>query len=77
MICAWVQRRREFPTRATQAMQVLIQNSVIGRVLESGDKLSPPLFLRLLELLPLMRRILARLLGLGVRPEPIGLPVPA
>src|SRR5207247_375311 len=42
-----VQRRREFPTRATQAMQVFIQNRVIGQVLESTEKLSPPFLLRL------------------------------
>ena len=37
-----VQRRREFPTRATQRLQLLIQNRVIGQVLQSTKKLSPP-----------------------------------
>jgi 2-polyprenyl-6-methoxyphenol hydroxylase-like FAD-dependent oxidoreductase len=64
-----VQRRREFPTRATQRMQLLIQNRVIGRVLDTAKPLSPPLFLRL----PLLRRVLARLVGMGFRPEHIRL----
>jgi len=72
-----VQRRREFPTRATQGMQVLIQNRVIGRVLESAKPLSPPLFVRLLQRLPWLRRRLARLIGMGFRPEHIRVPAPA
>ena len=71
-----VQRRREFPTRATQRLQVLIQNRVIGRVLES-DNLSPPLVLRLLQRLPYLTRLPARLIGIGFRPEHIRLPAPA
>jgi 2-polyprenyl-6-methoxyphenol hydroxylase-like FAD-dependent oxidoreductase len=71
-----VQRRREFPTRATQAMQVLVQNRVIGRVLATDKPLSPPRFLRLLPHLPWLRRGLARLVGIGFRPEHIRLPPP-
>jgi 2-polyprenyl-6-methoxyphenol hydroxylase-like FAD-dependent oxidoreductase len=72
-----VQRRREFPTRATQAMQVFIQNRVIGRVLKSTGKLSLPLALRLLGLMPFLARIPARLIGLGVRPEHVRAPAEA
>jgi 2-polyprenyl-6-methoxyphenol hydroxylase-like FAD-dependent oxidoreductase len=64
-----VQRRREFPTRATQQLQLFIQNRVIGRVLESTGQLSPPLALRLLDQWALLRRVPARLIGLGFRPE--------
>ncbi len=72
-----VQRRREFPTRATQQLQLFIQNRVIGRVLESTGQLSPPLALRLLGQWPLLRRIPARLLGLGFRPEHVMSPAAA
>jgi len=72
-----VQRRREFPTRATQQLQLFVQNRVIGRVLQSTDKLSPPLLLRLLGQWPLLRRIPARLIGLGFRPEHVKLPAAA
>jgi len=65
-----VQRRREFPTRITQRAQVLIQNRIIGRVLTTQAKsFSPPLPLRLMRRWPFLRRIPARLIGMGVRPE--------
>ncbi len=69
-----VQRRREFPTRAMQAVQIFMQNRVIGRVLESKEKLSPPLPLRLLGRWPLLQRLPARLIGLGFRPEHVRMP---
>jgi 2-polyprenyl-6-methoxyphenol hydroxylase-like FAD-dependent oxidoreductase len=69
-----VQRRREFPTRATQRLQLFVQNRMIGRVLQSTGKPSPPLLLRLLGHWPLLRRIPARLIGIGFRPEHVKLP---
>ncbi len=65
-----VQRRRELPTRITQRAQVIIQNRIIGRVLTTQAKAFPlPLPLRLLRVWPFLRRIPARLVGLGVQPE--------
>jgi len=72
-----VQHRREFPTRATQQLQLFVQNRVIGQVLQSTRKLSPPLAVRLLGQWPLLRRIPARLIGLGFRPEHVKLPAAA
>jgi 2-polyprenyl-6-methoxyphenol hydroxylase-like FAD-dependent oxidoreductase len=69
-----VQHRREFPTRATQRLQVVIQNRVIGRVLASTAKMSPPFLVRLLGWVPLLRRVPARLIGLGFRPEHVSAP---
>jgi 2-polyprenyl-6-methoxyphenol hydroxylase-like FAD-dependent oxidoreductase len=69
-----VQDRREFPTRVTQAVQVFIQNNVIRNALASERELRPPLLLRLLRSFPLLRRVPARVLGLGVRPEHIRTP---
>jgi 2-polyprenyl-6-methoxyphenol hydroxylase-like FAD-dependent oxidoreductase len=63
-----VQRRRELPTRIIQRMQMFIQKRVIRRVL-SGDKFSPPLFIRLIARFPFLNRIPARLIGIGFRPE--------
>jgi len=70
---AKVQERRAFPTRVTQAAQVFVQNNVIGRALES-DPLQAPWLLRLISRLALLRRIPARLVGLGVRPEHVRTP---
>ena len=72
-----VQRRREFPTRATQRLQVLVQNRVISRVLRSGKPVEVPLALRLLGWWPFLRRLPARLIGMGFRPEHVELPARA
>jgi 2-polyprenyl-6-methoxyphenol hydroxylase-like FAD-dependent oxidoreductase len=66
---AKVQKRREFPTRLTQAVQVQIQKNVIGQVLKSSQEVKPPFVFRLLKWLPWLARIPARIIGLGFRPE--------
>jgi 2-polyprenyl-6-methoxyphenol hydroxylase-like FAD-dependent oxidoreductase len=69
-----VQERRLFPVRVTQRLQLAIQNRVISAALQGGAQISPPLFLRAMNAVPLLRRLPARLLGLGVRPEHIRSP---
>jgi 2-polyprenyl-6-methoxyphenol hydroxylase-like FAD-dependent oxidoreductase len=69
-----VQRRRTFPTRATQRLQLFVQNNVIKSVLSSNKPLSPPWAAKLLGRWPLLQRIPARLLGLGFRPEHVRTP---
>ncbi|TFV69245.1 FAD-dependent oxidoreductase [Bradyrhizobium frederickii] len=65
-----VRRRREFPVKMTQRMQVLVQNNIISGALRSGDRpLKVPLIVRLITALPWLQGIPARLLALGVRPE--------
>ena len=64
-----VQRRREWPTRLTQRFQLLVQNRLIRRVLGSTEQIAPPFLLRLLARFPFLRRIPARLIGIGFRPE--------
>ena len=66
-----VQRRRELPTRLTQRLQTLIQNRVIRRVLQTTRTPKPPLLMRLLGAFPMLRRLPARLVGMGFRPEHI------
>jgi len=69
-----VQRRRDFPTRATQRMQVIIQNNVILKVLGGRKALTLPWPLKLLRSWPILRRIPARLVGVGFRPEHVKTP---
>ncbi len=69
-----VQRRRSFPTWATQRLQILIQNRVIKRVLASSKPLSLPWPLKLARRFPILRRIPARLIGIGFRPEHVSTP---
>jgi len=65
-----VRRRREFPVKMTQGMQVVVQNNIISGALQGGDRpLKVPLVLRLLTALPWLQGVPARLLALGVRPE--------
>lgn len=69
-----VQRRRQFPTWATQKLQVLIQNNVIRHVLASTQSLTLPWGLKLMQQRPFLRRIPGRLIGMGFRPEHVRTP---
>ena len=64
-----VQAHRLWPVRATQAIQVFLQNRMIAPTLAGTRPLRPPLAARLLNAVPYLRRIPARVLGLGVQPE--------
>jgi 2-polyprenyl-6-methoxyphenol hydroxylase-like FAD-dependent oxidoreductase len=64
-----IQTRRELPTRVTQRLQLAVQDRIIARVLTDTQPLKSPLAVRLLARYPFLRRIPARIIGLGVRPE--------
>ncbi len=66
---AKVQQRREWPTRVTQRLQIAIQNRVIRNVLAGTQTLKPPLPLEIISRVPMLQRIPARVVGLGIRPE--------
>ncbi|HEX4629573.1 MAG TPA: FAD-dependent oxidoreductase [Chthoniobacterales bacterium] len=70
-----VQKRREWPVRLIQTMQVFIHRRVVsGRPSSSADD-SLPLIGRLFRWFPLLRRLPARFIGIGPRPEHIRSPV--
>jgi 2-polyprenyl-6-methoxyphenol hydroxylase-like FAD-dependent oxidoreductase len=69
-----VQKRRMFPTRMTQSLQLIVQNNVIGHVLGGRRQLQAPLLLRLASHFAPLRRMTARLVGVGVRPEHVHSP---
>jgi 2-polyprenyl-6-methoxyphenol hydroxylase-like FAD-dependent oxidoreductase len=70
-----VRRRRLWPARVIQRVQVTIQNQVIDPVISSGPRaLKVPLPLKLLNRYPSLRRWPAQLLGVGVRPEHVHSP---
>jgi 2-polyprenyl-6-methoxyphenol hydroxylase-like FAD-dependent oxidoreductase len=71
---AAVQKRREWPTKMTQRVQVFIQNKVVKRVLADARPITLPFPLRLLRSFPILRRIPARMIGLGFRPEHVKSP---
>ena len=70
-----VQRRRMLPTRIIQAMQRTAQNRIIDRVvLKNLPITGPPRFIRLMQRFPVLQRIPAWLIGMGVRREHISSP---
>jgi 2-polyprenyl-6-methoxyphenol hydroxylase-like FAD-dependent oxidoreductase len=64
-----VQRRREWPMKVTQRLQILAQDRLITRVLRSTQPLAPSRFFRWTTRYPRLARIPGRLIGMGVRPE--------
>jgi hypothetical protein len=70
MTLAAVQHRRELPTRITQAFQVFAHKQ-LSRTLGNPAPVTPPWILRFLSKRPLFRRLTARFLAVGVRPEHI------
>jgi 2-polyprenyl-6-methoxyphenol hydroxylase-like FAD-dependent oxidoreductase len=69
-----IQRRRIWPARMTQRMQLLMQNRLIGPALQGVRRPKPPLVFELLNAVPALQRIPARLLALGFRPEHVRTP---
>ncbi|SIO55520.1 2-polyprenyl-6-methoxyphenol hydroxylase [Bradyrhizobium erythrophlei] len=70
-----VRRRREFPVRMTQRMQVIAQNNIVSAALKPGNQpLKVPLVVRLITAVPWLQGITARLVGLGIRPEHVHSP---
>src|SRR6266700_3780135 len=70
-----VRRRREFPVRVTQRMQLIVQNNIISMALRPGGRpLKVPLFARLITAVPWLQGITARFVGIGVRPEHVRSP---
>jgi len=65
-----VQLRRQLPTQLTQRFQILAHRRVLAPTLRRDSRIRRlPLPLRLLQRFPALRRIPARAIGLGFRPE--------
>jgi 2-polyprenyl-6-methoxyphenol hydroxylase-like FAD-dependent oxidoreductase len=69
-----VQARRTMPMRVIQWLQLQIQNRVLSPVLGTAKRPKPPVAARFFNWFPLLRRIPARLIGLGVRAEHVRTP---
>ncbi|MDI1460574.1 FAD-dependent oxidoreductase [Catellatospora sp. KI3] len=64
-----VRRRRRFPTVVTQRIQRVAQSRVIGTALRASGPVNAPAPVRLLQRLPFLQALTARLVGIGARPE--------
>jgi 2-polyprenyl-6-methoxyphenol hydroxylase-like FAD-dependent oxidoreductase len=70
-----IQRRRSLPTRLTQGVQVYIHRNFIHPALGNRKPIHRlPFRLRLLQQFPRLRRLPARIVGLGFRPEHVATP---
>jgi 2-polyprenyl-6-methoxyphenol hydroxylase-like FAD-dependent oxidoreductase len=67
-----VQERREMPVRLIQRIQVFVHRRINGRSSGKDDKL--PVIGRLFRWFPFLRRLPARFIGIGPRPEHIQSP---
>jgi 2-polyprenyl-6-methoxyphenol hydroxylase-like FAD-dependent oxidoreductase len=69
-----VQRRRTFPMKVVQAMQLGVQSQIVDPLLDSDKPVTAPWIVRLFNRFPFLRRIPARIVGIGVRPEHVHSP---
>jgi 2-polyprenyl-6-methoxyphenol hydroxylase-like FAD-dependent oxidoreductase len=69
-----VQRRRLWPARATQAAQAAMQRNVLLPAVAGAGELHLPWPMRVVSHTPALQRAVARLLGMGVRPERVESP---
>ena len=71
-----IRRRREFPVKMTQRLQVVVQDQIISGALRPGNHPTRvPLILRLISAMPWLQGFPARIVALGVRPEHVHSPV--
>ena len=65
---AKVQKRRKFPTRLTQMLQINA-HKVFRRVFETAGPMKAPWQLKAALHIPGVQRLIARIIGVGIRPE--------
>jgi len=68
-----VQKRRALPTWLIQRIQLLIQNRMMDRILGDDRPVRAPMAVLMLNKYPFLRRIPARIVGVGFRPEHVHL----
>jgi 2-polyprenyl-6-methoxyphenol hydroxylase-like FAD-dependent oxidoreductase len=73
-LLASVQQRRSLPMRAIQRIQVIVQNMLLAPALASAERPTLPFPIKLMTWFPILRRIPARVIGMGFRPEHIHTP---
>ena len=69
-----IEARRTPSVKFTQWLQLTIQKRIISPVLASQERPKPPQIFKLFNVLPILRRIPARLIGIGIRPEHVQTP---
>jgi hypothetical protein len=60
--------------KVVQAMQLGVQSRIVDPLLDSDKPVTAPWIVRLFNHFPFLRRIPARIVGIGVRPEHVHSP---
>jgi hypothetical protein len=68
---ARIQRRRNLPTRITQAFQLTILRDLYPKNLQDDTMTHVPPVFRAFQSIPALRHLTGRFIGLGLRPEHI------
>jgi 2-polyprenyl-6-methoxyphenol hydroxylase-like FAD-dependent oxidoreductase len=68
-----VQRRRQFPTQVTQAVQVRALRGLYPKDLHDDRSRHLPFAFRLFRRIPALRHLTGRFIGIGIRPEHVQL----
>jgi 2-polyprenyl-6-methoxyphenol hydroxylase-like FAD-dependent oxidoreductase len=66
---AAVEKRRSFPTKATQKLQLMMRSSSRNNQAEERKRKGPPAFIKGIARWPLLAHLAGRLIGLGFRME--------
>ena len=66
---AEVQKRRETAVAFIQKLQRVVQDRIVATALKSDKPFQPPLPMRILSKVPILRRKFAQILAYGLRPE--------
>jgi hypothetical protein len=67
-----LQKRRACPAHLTQRVQIFLHEHLLEAIFDSSEIILPPLPMRMLEKYPRLRRLPARMVGIGFRPEHLG-----
>ena len=64
-----VQKRRTWPVKMTQRLQLAVQKNIIYNILQDDKPFPVPFAVKMLQRFPILRRIPAYFIGIGFRPE--------
>ena len=70
-ILAALQKRRQPPARMTQRLQILLHQHLLEKIFDSPTLVRPPIFMRIADWFPILQRLTALTIGMGMRPEHI------
>jgi 2-polyprenyl-6-methoxyphenol hydroxylase-like FAD-dependent oxidoreductase len=73
-LLAKVQARRQWPTQMMQAVQIFVQKRIICKVSAMTERPRPHVVVSLFNRFPVLRRLPARLIGMGFRAEHVRSP---